>query len=655
MPTNGTAGTLSASFLVSSTFWNSCASAAAGARQHDRRHRDDLQQPGQLLHRRCASSRSSASRRSSASSARAFSRRMRSASRIPNTSAISANDAQNAGPHAGIQRAHHRGLRVNRAPDVDALVDQRHVDRREQPQRRRQPPAARPAVLAREQVGDQRQEQQQRRGQARVPLPVDAPGLAPPQRTADQHAHAEQHAQLARRRRQPIARLRALEQVGDAAARAHEGRDEQHDRARHVEVEDLLHHAHDRLQRGRRDQLRHDQEAGGREERRGQKSATEGFHARRILRHNPHERRLSRFRVPRRPAHRRHLRHHRGGALGFRSGDPDWCNLGQGQPETGALPGAPARIEDVTIAVGDQEYAPVAGHRGAARGDRRALQPPLPARHAVAVQRRERQRLGRRARGAHARGGQPRARSTSGHFLPDYTAYEELLDIFKAFTPIPILLEGDRGYAFSVEDLRREVHGRGLSALLLSNPCNPTGKLVQGDELGRWVDVARELDCALLIDEFYSHYIWTGRPGQLPVESAARYVEDVDARSGGDLRRPHQELALPGLARDLDRRAAQRDRRGRQRRLVPRRRRLGAAAARGDPAAGRRARRRRDQRDPDACSARSATACSPGSSASACAPTARPTARSTSGARSTGCRRRSTTAWASSAPRSRRR
>ena len=96
-----------------------------------------------------------------------------------------------------------------------------------------------------------------------------------------------------------------------------------------------------------------------------------------------------------------------------------------------------------------------------------------------------------------------------GHFLPDYTAYEELLDIFKAFTAIPILLEGERGYAFTADDLRREILGRGLSALLLSNPCNPTGKLVHGDELARWVRVARELDCALLIDEFYSHYIWT--------------------------------------------------------------------------------------------------------------------------------------------------
>ncbi len=115
-----------------------------------------------------------------------------------------------------------------------------------------------------------------------------------------------------------------------------------------------------------------------------------------------------------------------------------------------------------------------------------------------------------------------------GHFLPDYTAYEELLEIFRAFTAIPILLEPERGYAFSAADLRREVLGRGLSALLLSNPCNPTGKLVSGDELAGWIEVARDLDCTLLMDEFYSHYVWSETPGELPVESAARYVEDVD-------------------------------------------------------------------------------------------------------------------------------
>jgi aspartate/methionine/tyrosine aminotransferase len=116
-----------------------------------------------------------------------------------------------------------------------------------------------------------------------------------------------------------------------------------------------------------------------------------------------------------------------------------------------------------------------------------------------------------------------------GHFLPDYTAYEELLDIFRLVSPIPILLRREQGYSFGVEDLRREVLGRGLSCLLFSNPCNPMGKLVSGGELADWVGVGRELDCTLLIDEFYSHYIWSlgeGEPG--PMVSAARYVEDVD-------------------------------------------------------------------------------------------------------------------------------
>ena len=41
--------------------------------------------------------------------------------------------------------------------------------------------------------------------------------------------------------------------------------------------------------------------------------------------------------------------------------------------------------------------------------------------------------------------------------------------------------------------------------------------------------MARELDCALLIDEFYSHYVWTRTPGHGGRwRRAARYVEDVD-------------------------------------------------------------------------------------------------------------------------------
>ena len=215
-------------------------------------------------------------------------------------------------------------------------------------------------------------------------------------------------------------------------------------------------------------------------------------------------------------------------ARGYKTGDPEWSNLGQGQPETGALPGAPPRVTALAIDPADHYYAPVAGVQEL--------------REAVAALYNHLYRKGMRSRYTAenvAISGGGRAALTRavasldqvnlGHFLPDYTAYEELLDIFRLVTPIPILLRREQGYAFSAEDLRREVIGRGLSVLLFSNPCNPMGKLVSGHELAEWIDVGRELDCTLLIDEFYSHYVWDageGEPG--PTVSAARYVEDVD-------------------------------------------------------------------------------------------------------------------------------
>ncbi|MFO0678339.1 MAG: pyridoxal phosphate-dependent aminotransferase [Polyangiaceae bacterium] len=212
---------------------------------------------------------------------------------------------------------------------------------------------------------------------------------------------------------------------------------------------------------------------------------------------------------------------------GFSMTSPDWCNLGQGQPETGELPGAPPRVGAVDIRLDDQEYAPVAGLtelREAIANLYNALyRRGMPSQYSV-----ENVCVSGGGRAALTRAAASLGHINLGHFLPDYTAYEELLDIFKAFTAIPILLEGDRGYAFSADDFRREVLGRGLSAVLLSNPCNPTGKLVDGEEMAKWVSIARDLDCSLLLDEFYSHYIYRAKPGALPIASAARYVEDVD-------------------------------------------------------------------------------------------------------------------------------
>jgi aspartate/methionine/tyrosine aminotransferase len=212
---------------------------------------------------------------------------------------------------------------------------------------------------------------------------------------------------------------------------------------------------------------------------------------------------------------------------GFTPTDPNWCNLGQGQPETGELPGAPPRIHEVEIDPGDQEYAPVAGlwelRETIASHYNRTYRRGLGSQYSA-----ENVSISGGGRASLTRAAASLGLINLGHFLPDYTAYEELLDVFKAFTAIPILLDSERGYAFGPDALKKEILGLGLSAVLLSNPSNPTGKVVQGPELEAWVDLARTLDCALLIDEFYAHYVWTS-PANAPAPvSAAAHVREVN-------------------------------------------------------------------------------------------------------------------------------
>ncbi|TDP76634.1 aspartate/methionine/tyrosine aminotransferase [Bradymonas sediminis] len=209
---------------------------------------------------------------------------------------------------------------------------------------------------------------------------------------------------------------------------------------------------------------------------------------------------------------------------GYKPDDPNWTNFGQGQPDTGDLPFAPPRVESIQVAVADQEYSPVAGL--------------WELREAVANYYNQMYRRGMASQysaenvciSGGGRIGLTRIAASVGvtnlgHFLPDYTAYEELLGLFRRFMSIPKLLDPANAYDFAVEDLEQEILTRGLGALLMSNPCNPTGKLVGGEELRSWIQMARRVDCTLILDEFYSHYVW-----DRPVEesTAASYVEDVN-------------------------------------------------------------------------------------------------------------------------------
>lgn len=218
---------------------------------------------------------------------------------------------------------------------------------------------------------------------------------------------------------------------------------------------------------------------------------------------------------------------------GFVNGDPDWCNLGQGQPEVGEMEGAPPRISTVELESGDHAYGPLEGtlelrtaiaahynrlyrvdkvsqygpeHVAVAQGGRLALSRALGALGDVNV----------------------------GYQVPDYTAYEDMFNVHLGrLSPFPVRAQEANGFLITPEQVEHAVADTGLAAFLVSNPCNPTGRHLGPVALERLVQIGRDYGCALLADEFYSHFIYSpndGRawgPGDGPV-SVAACLTDVD-------------------------------------------------------------------------------------------------------------------------------
>lgn len=226
--------------------------------------------------------------------------------------------------------------------------------------------------------------------------------------------------------------------------------------------------------------------------------------------------------------------------LGFTNGDPDWCNLGQGQPEVGPMEGAPRRIDTVRIRPEDHAYGPLGGipelRETVARHYNRLFHRQKSAGHGS---RNGRSRKPFRAENVAVAMGGRLALSRAiaalgavnvGYPLPDYTAYEDMLGLHLGrVNPIPLRTREADGFRVTPKLFAQTVEDHGLGAFLLSNPCNPTGQVVSGAELEELVQIAREKRVTLLLDEFYSHFIYTkaGRPGAGPV-SAAEFIVDPE-------------------------------------------------------------------------------------------------------------------------------
>jgi len=209
---------------------------------------------------------------------------------------------------------------------------------------------------------------------------------------------------------------------------------------------------------------------------------------------------------------------------GFWNGNPDWCNLGQGQPEIGEMEGAPDGLRSGVIEPDEQADGPINGtdemRQAVAdhynRCYRRGKKPYTAANVGIAQ--------GGRLMLSRVFGA---VQGRMGYQVPDYTAYQDMMD-YAASRLEPVLIPTTEENNFSIPATEFAEAARALDSFLISNPCNPTGHVIQGGELASYCETARREGCTLIMDEFYSHFIYEGeQPGSGPV-SSAEFVDDPD-------------------------------------------------------------------------------------------------------------------------------
>lgn len=211
---------------------------------------------------------------------------------------------------------------------------------------------------------------------------------------------------------------------------------------------------------------------------------------------------------------------------GFTYENPEWVNLGQGAPEVTPLEGGAERLNHLQLTPTSMEYGTVQGiwELRAAVADLYNHR----YRHGMASQyTAENVVISPGGRAGLTRLAAAMQQVNLGHLIPDYTAYAELIHLFRELIPIPIPLRAENGFLPTADLLHDKINSLGLGAVLFSNPCNPTGQIVHGDKMAHWLDAARALKSFLIIDEFYAHYHY-GDDIKEPAVSAAAHVENVN-------------------------------------------------------------------------------------------------------------------------------
>ena len=92
-------------------------------------------------------------------------------------------------------------------------------------------------------------------------------------------------------------------------------------------------------------------------------------------------------------------------------------------------------------------------------------------------------------------------------FAPMYENY--VLQAIAAGLELKTLEVWEPDFSFTREQLE-QLRSRRTAAVLLCNPCNPTGKVFQREELETILGFARDHDLLIFCDETYEYLVWPG-------------------------------------------------------------------------------------------------------------------------------------------------
>lgn len=120
-----------------------------------------------------------------------------------------------------------------------------------------------------------------------------------------------------------------------------------------------------------------------------------------------------------------------------------------------------------------------------------------------------------------------------------------MLSSFGSLIPIAMATKAEDSFTLNIDELKSRIAEAGVSVVALSNPRNPTGNVIQGAELQKLVSITQDQSVSIIHDEFYSHYLYSGEPGDSV--SAALYVKDVNEEETIILNGMTKGFRLPGL------------------------------------------------------------------------------------------------------------